>query len=155
MAARTVTPDIASLVSLEGVELGPSEWIEISQHRIDAFANATGDDQWIHTDPERARRESPFGGTIAHGHLTLSLAPRLLRDILEVKGARFLVNPGIERVRLRAPVRAGDRVRMRATVTKVREIRGGAIRANLHLVFEIEGERRPAAFGDVLLVLYL
>jgi acyl dehydratase len=155
MAARTVTPDIASLVSLEGVELGPSEWIEISQRRIDAFADATGDNQWIHTDPERARRESPFGGTIAHGHLTLSLAPRLLRDILEVKGARFLVNPGIERVRLRAPVRAGDRVRMRATVTKVREIRGGAIRANLHLVFEIEGERRPAAFGDVLLVLYL
>jgi acyl dehydratase len=155
MAARTVTPDIASLESLEGVELGPSEWIEISQERIDAFADATGDDQWIHTDPERARRESPFGGTIAHGHLTLSLAPRLLRDILEVKGARFLVNPGIERVRLRAPVRAGDRVRMRATVTKVREIRGGAIRANLHLVFEIEGEKRPAAFGDVLLVLYL
>jgi len=155
MAARTVTPDIASLESLEGVELGPSEWIEISQERIDAFADATGDDQWIHTDPERARRESPFGGTIAHGHLTLSLAPRLLRDILEVEGARFLVNPGIERVRLRAPVRAGDRVRMRATVTKVREIRGGAIRANLHLVFEIEGEKRPAAFGDVLLVLYL
>jgi acyl dehydratase len=155
MAARTVTPDIASLVSLEGVELGPSEWIEISQRRIDAFADATGDNQWIHTDPERARRESPFGGTIAHGHLTLSLAPRLLRDILEVKGARFLVNPGIERVRLRAPVRAGDRVRMRAKVTKVREIRGGAIRANLHLVFEIDGEKRPAAFGDVLLVLYL
>jgi len=155
MAARTVTPDIASLESLEGVELGPSQWIEISQERIDAFADATGDDQWIHTDPERARRESPFGGTIAHGHLTLSLAPRLLRDILEVKGARFLVNPGIERVRLRAPVRAGDRVRMRATVTKVREVRGGAIRANLHLVFEIEGEKRPAAFGDVLLVLYL
>ncbi len=155
MAARTVTPDIASLESLEGVELGPSEWIEVSQQRIDAFADATGDDQWIHTDPERARRESPFGGTIAHGHLTLSLAPRLLRDILEVKGARFLVNPGIERVRLRAPVRAGDRVRMRAKVTKVREIRGAAIRANLHLVFEIEGEKRPAAFGDVLLVLYL
>jgi acyl dehydratase len=155
MTARTVTPDIASLESLEGVELGPSEWIEISQERIDAFADATGDNQWIHTDPERARRESPFGGTIAHGHLTLSLAPRLLRDILEVKGARFLVNPGIERVRLRAPVRAGNRVRMRATVTKVREIRGAAIRANLHLVFEIEGEKRPAAFGDVLLVLYL
>ena len=154
MATRTVLPEIASLESLVGKELGPSDWIEISQERIDTFAAATGDDQWIHTDPERARRESPFGGTIAHGHLTLSLAPRLLRDILEVKGLRLLVNPGIEKVRLRAPVRAGQRVRMRATVTKVREIQGGALRASLHLVFEAEGEKRPAAFGDVLVVLY-
>jgi len=154
MAARTVVPDIASFKSLVGKELGASDWFEIGQERIDAFAAVTGDDQWIHTDPERARRESPFGGTIAHGHLTLSLAPRLLRDILEVKGARILVNPGIERVRLRSPVHAGDRVRMRATVTKVREIKGGGVRAAMHMVFEIEGERRPAAFGDVLLVLY-
>lgn len=154
MTARTVVPDIASLRSLVGKELGASDWVLISQERIDAFAVATGDDQWIHTDPERARHESPFGGTIAHGHLTLSLAPRLLRDILEVKGARFLVNPGIEKVRLRSPVRAGDRVRMKATLVRAREIRGGALRATLHMVFEIEGEKRPAAFGDALLVLY-
>jgi acyl dehydratase len=154
MATRTVVPDIASLRSLVGKELGTSDWIVMSQERIDAFAAATGDDQWIHTDPERARRESPFGGTIAHGHLTLSLAPRLLRDILEVKEARFLVNPGIEKVRLRSPVRAGDRVRMRATLLRAREIRGGALRATLHMVFEIEGEKRPAAFGEALLVLY-
>ena len=154
MAARTVLPEIASFKSLVRKGLGPSDWIEISQERIDTFAAATGDDQWIHTDPERARRESPFGGTIAHGHLTLSLAPRLLRNIIEVKGLRLLVNPGIEKVRLRAPVRAGQRVRMRATVTKVREIQGGALRASLHLVFEAEGEKRPAAFGDVLVVLY-
>jgi acyl dehydratase len=154
MAARTVVPDLASLRSLVGEDLGPSDWMEISQERIDAFAAATGDDQWIHTDPERARRQSPFGGTVAHGHLTLSLAPRLLREILEVKGTRFMVNPGIEKVRLRSPVHAGDRVRMRGMVTKVREIKGGAVRATLHMVFEIEGEKRPAAFGDVLLVLY-
>lgn len=154
MAARTVVPDLASLASLVGKELEPSDWIEISQDLIDAFASVTGDDQWIHTDPERARRESPFGGTIAHGHLIMSLAPRLLREILEFKGARFLVNPGIEKVRLRSPVHAGDRVRMKVTVTKVREIKGGAVRATLHMVFEIEGERRPAAFGDVLLVLF-
>jgi len=154
MAARTVVPEIASFKSLLGKELGPSDWFEISQERIDAFAAATGDDQWIHTDPERARRESPFGETIAHGHLTLSLAPRLLRDILEVKGTRLLINSGIERVRLRAPVHAGQRVRMNATVTKVREIKGDAVRASLHLVFEIEGEKRVAAFGDVLVVLY-
>jgi acyl dehydratase len=154
MQARTVVADIASLRSLVGKELEPSDWIEISQEKIDAFAAVTGDDQWIHTNPERARRESPFGGTIAHGHLTLSLAARLLRDVLEVKGARFLVNPGIEKVRLRSPVYAGDRVRMKVTVTKVREIKGGAVRATLHMVFEIEGEKRPAAFGDVLVVLY-
>lgn len=152
MAARTVLPDIASIESLVGKELGTSEWLEIDQERIDAFARATGDDQWIHTDPERAKRESPFGGTIAHGHLTLSLAPRLLRDILEVKGARLLVNPGIEKVRLRSPVRPGDRLRMTAWVTKVRNIRGGGVRATLHFVFEIEGEKRPAVFGDVLAV---
>jgi len=154
MAARTVVPEIGAFKSLVGEKLGPSAWTEISQERIDAFATATGDDQWIHTDPERARRESPFGGTIAHGHLTLSLAPRLLRDILEVKGARLWVNPGIERVRLRSPVHAGQRVRMEATVTKVREIKGGAVRASLHMVFEIEGQKPPAAFGDVLVVLY-
>jgi acyl dehydratase len=154
MAARTVVPDIASLGSLVGKELEASGWIEISQEKIDAFAALTGDDQWIHTDPDRARRESPFGGTIAHGHLTLSLAAPLLRDILEVEGARFLVNPGIERVRLRSPVYAGDRMRMKVTVTKVREIRGGAARATLHMVFEVEGRKRPAAFGDVLVVFY-
>ncbi len=154
MGARRVVPDLASLRSLVGEDLGPSDWLEISQERIDAFAAATGDDQWIHTDPERARRDSPFGGTVAHGHLTLSLAPRLLREILEVKGTRFMVNPGIEKVRLRSPVHAGDRIRMRGMVTKVREIKGGAVRATLHMVFEIEGEKRPAAFGDVLLVLY-
>lgn len=154
MAARTVVPGLAACKSLAGKELGPSDWIEISQERIDAFARATDDDQWIHTDPERARRESPFGGTIAHGHLILSLAPRLLRDILEVEGVRMMVNPGIERVRLRSPVHAGQRVRMRMTVTKVRQIRGGAVRVSLHLVVEIEGEKRPAAFGDVLVVLF-
>jgi acyl dehydratase len=154
MAARTVVRDLASLGPLVGKELGTSDWVEISQERIDAFAAVTGDDQWIHTDPERARRESPFGGTIAHGHLTLSLAARLLRDVLEVKGARFMVNPGVEKVRLRSPVHAGDRVRLRATVKNVREIRGGAVRASLHMVIDIEGQKRPAAFGDVLLVFY-
>jgi acyl dehydratase len=154
MAARTVVPDLASLCSLVGEELGTSDWVEISQERINAFAAVTGDDQWIHTDPERARRESPFGGSIAHGHLTLSLVPRLLREIFEVKDARFMVNPGIEKVRLRSPVRAGDRVRLRAMVKDAREIKGGAVRAMLYMVLEIEGEKRPAAFGDVLLVFY-
>ena len=154
MAARTVVLDLASLRSLVGEELGVSDWLEISQERIDGFAAVTGDHQWIHTDPERARRESPFGGTIAHGNLTLSLVPRLLREVFEVKDARFMVNPGIEKVRLRTPVRAGDRVRLRAKITGVRKLKGGAVRATLHMALEIEGKKRPAAFGDVLLVFY-
>jgi acyl dehydratase len=126
----------------------------ITQERIDLFAEATGDHQWIHVDAERARRESPFGTTIAHGHLTLSLAPTLLAQVLEVKGARLLVNPGVERMRFRAPVRCGDRIRMRATLRKLRELRGGALHATLRITFEVEGTDKPAAFGDALVVYY-
>ncbi|MAE93804.1 MAG: acyl dehydratase [Deltaproteobacteria bacterium] len=152
--SKLIVPDIQSLKPLVGTELGVSDWIEISQKRIDLFAEATGDRQWIHVDPERARRESPFGGTIAHGHLTASLAPHLLSQIVEVRGARMLVNPGIERMRFRTPVPAGARLRMRATLKALRDLPGGAVRATLTMRFEIEGEKRPAAFGDALLVYY-
>ena len=153
MAQQTI-PDIAALHALVGKELGVSDWLEITQERIDLFARATGDDQWIHVDPERARRESPFGTTIAHGNLTLSLAPKLLAEIVEVKGARLLVNPGVERMRFRAPVRCGDRLRMRATLKRLREIPGGGVRTTVTLSFEVEGQRRPAAFGDAIIVYY-
>lgn len=154
MAAQTVAPDIASLEALVGKELGASGWLEITQERVDAFAEATGDRQWIHVDPERARRESPFGGTIAHGHLTLSLAPTLFAEILEVQGVGFMVNPGVERMRLRAPVRVGSRVRMRANLTHFRALRGGGARVTIRLHFEVEGEKRPVAFGDCFVVYY-
>ena len=137
-----------------GRHLGYSDWLTIEQERIDGFADATGDHQWIHVDPERAARESPFGGTVAHGHLTLSLAPFFFRQIVEVKGVRMIVNPGIEHMRLRAPVRAGDRVRMHATLKDLREIPGGGVRATISLKFEVEGQKRPAAFGDAALVYY-
>jgi len=152
--AKLVVPDIASLKPLVGSELGVSDWVDITQERIDLFARATGDDQWIHVDPERAARESPFGGTIAHGHLTASLAPMLLSQIIEVKGARMLVNPGIEKMRFRSPVPSGSRLRMRATLKALRDLPGGAARATVRIRFEVEGERRPAAFGDALLVYY-
>lgn len=155
MTERTVVPDIASLQSLVGKELGPSSWVTVSQDRIDAFAEATGDRQWIHCDPERARRESPFGSTIAHGHLTLSLAPALMGELLEVRNVRLLVNPGFERIRLRAPVKAGERVRLRITLTRLRELRGGSARATFHMELESESEPRPVAVGDVLVVYYL
>jgi acyl dehydratase len=152
--ARTVIPDIAALKDYVGHDFEPSEWVLVDQARIDAFALATGDDQWIHTDPERARRESPFGTTIAHGHLTLSLAPLLLSQSVEVKGARLMVNPGIEHVRLRSPVRSGARVRMRGVLTAVRDLKGGAARATFRCTMEVEGEARPAAFGDFHVVYF-
>jgi acyl dehydratase len=151
---RTVIPDIPALKHFVGRELGPSEWVVIDQARIDAFADASGDRQWIHVDPERAKRESPFGTTIAHGNLTVSLAPMLLQQCVEVKGVRLMVNPGIEHVRLRSPVRCGARVRLRASLTGVRELKGGAARATYRCFIEAEGEERPAAFGDFHVVYY-
>ncbi len=152
--AKLVIPDIPSLKPLVGKELGVSDWLLISQERINLFAEATLDRQWIHVDVERAKRESPFGGTIAHGHLTASLAPHLLSQIVEVQGARMLVNPGIEKMRFRTPVPAGARLRMRATLRALRDLPGGAVRATVRIRFEIEGESKPAAFGDALLVYY-
>jgi len=154
MAEPLVIPDVSALRDWVGKKLGSSDWLEMTQQRIDLFAEATGDKQWIHVDPERARRESPFGGTIAHGHLTLSLAPFLFGQIMRVKGARMIVNPGIEHMRLRAPVRCGDRLRLSATLKDLREIPGGAMRATLTLHFEVEGQSRPVAFGDAALVYY-
>ncbi len=152
--AKLVIPDIQALKPYVGKELGVSDWLPISQERIDLFAEATGDHQWIHCDVERAKRESPFGGTIAHGHLTASLAPHLLSQIVEVKGARMLVNPGIEKMRFRSPVRSGSNLRMRAELKALRDLPGGALRATVRIYFEVEGEKRPAAFGDALLVYY-
>ncbi|MDJ0785603.1 MAG: MaoC family dehydratase [Myxococcota bacterium] len=151
---RLVVPDLASLKQLVGSEIGVSEWITVDQRRIDLFAEATGDHQWIHTDPERCKKESPFGSTIAHGHLTLSLAPHLLTSILEIQYASMVVNPGIEKMRLRAPVRSGDRVRLRASLKALRELPGGAARGTIHMIIEIEGESKPAAVGDALLVYF-
>jgi acyl dehydratase len=152
--AQLVIPDLPSLHGWVGKKLGTSDWFEVSQERIDRFAEVTGDRQWIHVDRERAKRDSPFGGTIAHGHLTLSLAPHLFRQIAEVKGVRMIVNPGIEHMRLRAPVRAGERVRLHATLKDARDLPGGALRITLGLHFEVEGQSRPAAVGDAALVYY-
>jgi acyl dehydratase len=152
MTTRFQSP--AELETAIGKPLGKSDWLEITQKRIDQFAEATGDHQWIHVDPERARRESPFGSTIAHGHLTLSLSPFLLSQILEVEGARLIVNPGVEHMRLRSPVRCGDKIRMHATLKELRDVPGGGVRAVVGVSFEIEGQRKPAAFGDALLVYF-
>jgi acyl dehydratase len=136
-----------------GKELGVSDWQEVTQERIDRFAEVTGDDQWIHVDPERAR-ESPFGGTIAHGYYTLSLAPRFSYDMFQLEGFAFGVNYGLNRVRFPAPMPVGGRVRMRAKLAAVEDIPGGA-QITTELTFEREGGEKPVCVAESLSRVYL
>jgi len=153
MLTPTVIPGVGAIRDFLGKPLGLSDWVEVTQDRIDRFAEATGDHQWIHVDPERARRESPFGTTIAHGYLTLSLAPVLLDQVMRVDGEPTVVNAGIERMKLSAPVPAGSQVRLRAEIKKVRDMPGGAgVRVTIGIVIEIEGSKRPALTGDCILI---
>ena len=154
MAEPLIIPDVASLGDYEGRDLGTTDWRVIDQARIDAFAEATGDHQWIHVDRERAERESPFGTTIAHGYLTISLAPVLLPELVQVAKCSQIVNSGIERLKLREPIRSGSRIRLGAKVKGVRPLKGGAARVSLELRFEVEGEKRPACSGEVVYVYF-
>ena len=149
-----IIPDVASLPEYEGTDLGFSAWHVVDQARIDAFANATGDHQWIHVDPERAERESPFGGTIAHGYLTIALAPALLPEIVEVAKLSQIVNIGLDKVRLREPVTVGSRLRLGAVVKNVRPMKGGAMRLALDARFEVEGAKRPVCTGELVFVYF-
>lgn len=141
-----------ALAELEGCELGPTAWREVSQAQIDAFADATGDHQWIHVDVDRAKAESPFGGPIAHGYLTLALAPVLLPELIEVAGCAQVINSGIDRMRLKQPVPAGSRLRLAAHVKSVRIIKGHTAHMTLSLRFEIEGQTKPACIADAIYV---
>ncbi len=137
---------LADLSSRTGRELAVSPWMEVSQERIDRFADATGDRQWIHVDRERAR-SGPFGGTIAHGFLVLSLLPALLWEALTVEGARLVVNYGCNKVRFTAPVPAGARVRARIALAAV-EPREGALQATWSVVAEREGTPKPCLVAE-------
>jgi acyl dehydratase len=154
MASPLTIPDVASLDRYEGRDLGTTEWRTIDQEQIDAFAEATGDHQWIHVDRERAARESPFGTTIAHGYLTLALVPAMLPELVCVARCSQVVNYGIEKLRLREPVPAGSRVRLGATLRSVRRVKGGAARVCLSVRFEVERARRPACSGDLVFVYF-
>jgi len=140
--------EYAQLADAAGTELGASSWVALDQPRIDAFAEVTGDKQWIHTDPQRAA-DGPFGGTIAHGWLVLSLLPGLVSELLEVPGRRLSVNYGVDRVRFTAPVPVGSRVRLRARIAEVTP-RGDALLVKLAITIELEGQEQPAAVGEVL-----
>jgi acyl dehydratase len=138
---------------LVGQELGPTEWIEITQERIDAFADATDDHQWIHVDRERAAA-GPFGTTIAHGYLTLSLCAPLLADALAgVGGSAMGINYGTNKVRFPAPVPSGSRVRARVTVASVEEVQGGE-QVVLNTTIEREGGEKPACVAEVVIRRY-
>ena len=143
-----VLDGVEELRSRVGEELGVSGWHEVTQHEIDAFAQVTGDDYWIHVDPDRAR-STPFGSTIAHGLLTLSLGPRFSYEIYEVTGVAFGVNYGYGRVRFPAPLPVGSRVRMRATLTAVDEVSGG-VQVTVTQTFEREGSEKPVCVAEAL-----
>lgn len=148
--------DIATLRAAVGQELGVSDWLPITQERVDAFAEATGDDQYIHVDPERAR-ETFFGGTVAHGFLTLSLIPLLSqqRQGRQVRlPGRLSVNYGLNRVRFPAPVRVGRRIRLRTSLLAVEEIGDQAVQTTYGHTIEIEGDARPACVAETVSRLY-
>ncbi len=142
-----------ALRALVGTELGRSRWFEIGQDRIATFADATDDHQWIHIDPERAARESPFRGTVAHGFLTLSLLPSMLSDVLVMVDAKLVVNYGLNKVRFPAPVPAGSRVRA-AIVLAALEDENGSSQLTLDVTVEREGGTKPVCVAEFLVRRY-
>ena len=139
---------IEGLKALQGRRIGPTEWREVTQRDIDDFARLSGDHQWIHVDVERAKKESPFGTTIAHGNLTLSMIDGLRRDLISSTGFKLGVNYGWNRVRFPAPVPAGSRIRASAEVTELEEVGGGWWQVVTRFTVEVEGSDKPACVAD-------
>jgi acyl dehydratase len=133
-------------VAAQGSQLGPTDWLEVTQERVNLFADATDDHQWIHVDPERAAN-GPFGGTIAHGLLTLSLLPHFTHQLYTVDNIAMAVNYGYNKVRFITPVRVGSRIRARAEIAKVDQL-DGAVQATVPVTVEIEGSDKPAAVAE-------
>jgi acyl dehydratase len=145
----TVFDTPAALLDAVGKPLGTSAWLEIDQARIDLFADATGDHQWIHVDPERAK-DGPFGSTIAHGYLTLSLVNLFLPQIVEVHGIAMGVNYGSDKLRFPAPVPVGSRVRGAGELVEASTAKDGSVQAKIRVTVEIEGSERPACVVDTI-----
>jgi acyl dehydratase len=136
-------------VAAEGGQLGPTDWLEIDQDRVDQFADATEDHQWIHVDPEQAAG-GPFGGTIAHGLLTLSLLPHFMHELYTVNNVTMAINYGFNKVRFITPVRVGAKVRARSEIAKVQKL-DGAVQATLVTTIEVEGSQKPAAVVESII----
>ena len=145
--AKVEIRDVEDLRRQMGREVAVSDWMTVTQERIDLFAEATDDRQWIHVDPARARAESPFGGTIAHGFLTLSLLPRLAADALALPPTKLVVNYGLNRVRFPSPVRAGQRIRAHFAPAAMEDIPGG-VQLTWTVTIEAEGSEKPACVAE-------
>ncbi|WP_338694848.1 MaoC family dehydratase [Streptomyces sp. Q6] len=153
MAEPRVFKDVDELKGAVGEQLGYSDWVEIEQERVDRFAEATGDHQWIHVDPERAK-EGPFGTTIAHGYLTLSLLPLFGPQLLSVEGVKMGVNYGTNKVRFPAPVPVGSRLRATATITSVDDVPGG-VQLSVAFTVERDGGDKPVCVAESVSRYYL
>jgi acyl dehydratase len=148
MAPRIIN-GTGGLKEVVGEHVGHSDWVEITQEQVNQFAEATGDHQWIHVDPERARKESPFGAPIAHGYLTLSLIPALLPQVLVTTGFKMGVNYGCNKVRFMAPVPVGSKLRLGVKVVGVEEIAGGS-QMTLEATLEVDGASKPSCVAEVI-----
>src|SRR3954468_17693969 len=135
--------DFDEIRSAVGTEIGANDWIEVTQDRINKFAEATCDEQWIHVDQECARKQMPGGTTIAHGMLSLALAPMFIRSVMGLKGLRNTLNYGADRIRYLAPVPAGSRLRGRTSIAEAENVPPDGLRVNYRIVIEIEGGQRP------------
>jgi acyl dehydratase len=144
---------IDELETLVGEHLGTSDWVDITQERIDLFAEATGDHQWIHVDPGQAQN-GPFGATIAHGYLTLSLLPLFYSTIYRVEGVRMGINYGANKVRFLSPVPVGSRVRGSIEVGEVKRVPNGGAQVTWNVTVELEGSEKPACYAEAISVMY-
>ncbi len=144
---------VAELAEVDDLDLGATPWRAVRQDRVDTFADATDDHQWIHVDPERAA-EGPFGGTIAHGYLTLSLVPSLLKQLMTITDHGRGTNYGLEKVRFTAPVPVGAEIRLAARIPGARRRDDGGVQYRVALTIEIKGRERPALVGETIYVTY-
>jgi acyl dehydratase len=149
----TTTTTLAELPSLKGSRLGTSDWVEVTQDRVNTFADATDDHQWIHVDVERAKAESPFGGPIGHGYLTLSLLIPMWTEVLTVTDAGLAVNYGLNKVRFPAPVPVGSRIRLTATLAGLDEIEGG-VQVTVAATIDQEGGGKPVCVAEPVFRFY-
>lgn len=137
------------LQALAGADLGHTDWLEITQDRVDTFADATDDHQWIHVDPQRAAT-GPFGGAIAHGYLTLSLIIPLFNQLLEITGTSMSLNYGLEKVRFPSPVRVGAKIRLRGVVDSVEPVAGNGVQMQVTFTVEVDGSEKPACVAQAV-----
>jgi acyl dehydratase len=145
----TTAHGINGLKGLAGKDLGRTDWMEITQDRVNTFADATGDFQWIHIDPAKAK-DGPFGGTIAHGYLTLSLIIPLFDELLEVTGTSMSINYGLEKVRFPSPVPVGAKIRLHGKVDRAEEVKGNAVQLQVTFTVEVDGSDKPACVAQAI-----